>query len=152
MCKVQQPLIQWLSVFLSVALSVLMVVPAIAAEKNWSAAGDAATWSDDDNWSPAAEPTSADDVSIDAESAAVTCTETFKAKSVTVGGRETSTLTTNNFIFGTVSPDSVLDIGILTRSGGTITLTGAGTVTVQGQYEDSEESLTDEPSFLFWIE
>jgi len=133
-------------------LVLVITSTAIAEEKNWSAAGDAATWSDDDNWSPVAAPTSADDVLIDAESAAVTCTETFKAKSITVGGRETSTMTSDNFIFGTISPDSGSDIGILTRSGGTITLTGSGTVTVQGKYQDSEESLVPEPSFMFWVE
>ncbi len=126
--------------------------PLQAAEKNWAGGGDGSTWSDDDNWSPAAEPTTADDVLIDVENAAVTCDETFKAKSIIVGGRETSTLTTNNFVFGTVAPAETSDTALMTRSGGTITLTGAGTITLQGQYKDSEETLDPEPSFLFWVE
>lgn len=133
-------------------LVLLLASTAMADEKVWSASGDASTWSDKDNWSPDGIPKKKDDVLIDTEDAAVTCDKTFKAKSITVGGRETSTLTSNNFIFGTVSPDSGSDIAVTTRSGGTITLTGAGTITVQGQYKDSEESLVPEPSFMFWIE
>jgi len=128
------------------------VVPTEAAEKNWAGGGDSSTWPDDDNWSPAAEPTTADDVLIDVENATVTCDETFKAKSIIVGGRETSNITTNNFIFGTVSPDETSDVAMMTRSGGTITLTGAGTITLTGRYKDSEESLDPEPSFMFWLE
>lgn len=123
-----------------------------AAEKNWSGAGDGSSWSDDDNWSPASCPTTTDDVSIDVEGAKVVAPETFKAKSITIGGRETSSLTSNNFVFGKVSPDSGSDTAILNRKGGTFTLKGAGTVTVQGQYKDSEESLVAEPSFMFWLE
>ena len=140
-----------ISIFVAICIIFVFVSTAIAAEKNWAAAGDGSTWSDDDNWSPAAAPTTADDVLIDTEGAAVTCAETFKAKSVIVGGRETSSLTSNNFIFGTVAPDSSSDVSMMTRSGGTITLKGAGTVTVQGQYKDSEETLVPEPSFMFWI-
>ena len=142
-----------LLVFLSVVLSVLLGSSGVyAAEKNWSGAGDGSSWSDDDNWSPASAPTSADEALIDMDGASVVCTETFNAKSVTIGGNETITLTSNNFIFGTISPGSGSLVAILNRSGGTYTLKGAGIVTVKGQYKDSEESLVAEPSFMFWIE
>ena len=130
----------------------ILTGPAVSEDKTWSASGDGTNWSDEDNWTPAVEPASGDDILIDAGDAAVVCTETFKAKSITMGGRETPSLTSNNFIFGTVSPDSGSGIAVLNRSGGTITLKGAGTLTLQGQYKDSEESLTPEPSFMFWIE
>jgi len=123
-----------------------------AAEKNWSGSGDGASWSDDDNWYAAVEPSSVDDVLIDINDATVICSETFLAKSITIAGREDVTLTANNFVFGTVSPDEASDVAILNRSGGKFTLTGAGVVTLQGQYKDSEESLVAEPNFMFWIE
>jgi len=135
-----------------ITLYTLHITQSFAAEKNWSAGGDGSDWADDDNWSPAAAPSSADDVSIDIADGAVTCGQTFYAKSITLGGRETCALASNNFIFGTVAPDSTSDVAILNRSGGTITLTGAGTVTMRGKYQDSEETLDPEPSFLFWIQ
>ena len=156
LCKVTLGYIRLLKItallMLFITLYTLHFTQAYAEEKNWCATGDGSTWSDDDNWSPAAAPTSSDDVLIDVSDASVECAETFAAKSITIGGRESTTLASNNFVFGTISPDSGSDIGILTRSGGTFTLTGAGTITVQGQYKDSEETLTPEPSFMFWLE
>lgn len=141
----------WELVIISVAISILLVSPAIAAEKNWSASGDGSSWSDDDNWYPEEAPALSDDVVIDTEDASVVCGETFNAKSITVGGRETSTLTSENFIYGNVVPDTTSDIAISSREKGTITLKGAGILTLKGQYKDSEESLTPEPSFIFSI-
>ncbi|MBU4342805.1 MAG: hypothetical protein KJ902_04290 [Candidatus Omnitrophica bacterium] len=135
-----------------VCITFIFISIGYAEEKNWSGAGDGSSWSDDDNWSPASAPTSADEALIDTDGASVVCTETFNAKSVTIGGNEAITLTSNNFIFGTISPGSGSLVAILNRSGGTYTLKGAGIVTVKGQYKDSEESLVAEPSFMFWIE
>ena len=143
---------QQISGLISTLICVLILLPAAeAADKTWSGSGDGTSWSDDDNWSPAVAPTSADAVSIDTEETSVVCDETFSAKSVTIGGRETSTLTSSNFIYGTVTPDSTSDIAISNRKDGKFTLQGAGIVTVKGQYKDSEESLISEPSFMFWI-
>jgi len=142
---------KWLSVLLLVVFSVLFATVACADEKVWSAGGDETTWSDDDNWFPAVEPNSEDDVTIDMEDASVTCTETFKAKSIVVGGRTSSTLTSNNFVYGTVTPDSASDVALDNKKGGTIILKGAGTLTLGGQYRSSEESLISEPSFMFWV-
>ena len=122
-----------------------------AAEKNWSGGGDGSTWVDDDNWSGAVAPSASDDVLIDVENVSVICNETFKAKSIIVGGRETSRLTTNDFIFGEVKPASTSGVAMMTRSGGTVTLSGAGILTLGGKYQDSEETLDPEPSFMFWV-
>ncbi|MFH1504686.1 MAG: hypothetical protein ABIH08_04805 [Candidatus Omnitrophota bacterium] len=137
---------------LAIFLLLLISVSLPAEDKSWSGSGDGVNWADDDNWFIDVEPTNADDVSIDLNGASVTCTETFSAKSITLGGRETSDLISNNFVFGTVSPDSTSDIAILNRSGGVFTLKGSGVVTLQGSYKDSEESLTSEPSFMFWVQ
>ena len=140
-----------LLVFLFVFISVLgFSVTATAGDKIFGAGGDGTSWSDDDNWFPATEPTLTDDVLIDGEDNAVVLTQTFKAKSITIGGHEIATLTSNNFVFGTISPESTSDTAISVRPGGTFTLKGAGMVTVQGQYKDTQESLSDEPSFYFW--
>jgi len=141
-----------LSVF-SVVLSVLMFATATYAEdKAWTGAGDGSSWSDLDNWQPAAVPTSDDDVTIDAEEASIVCTQTFEAKSVTVGGKQTASLVSNSFVFGTIAPDSVSDPAIVNRKGGKIILKGPGTLTLQGQYKGSKETLVTEPSFIFWLE
>lgn len=122
-----------------------------AAEKNWSGGGDGTTWSDDDNWFPAVTPATTDDVTIDVEGASVVCTQTFKARSITVGGRTSCTLTSNNFVYGTVTPDFTSDVALYNKRDGTVTLKGAGTITLGGEYKDSEEVLTPEPSFMFQI-
>lgn len=137
---------------LFITLYTLHITPVVyAEEKIWSGAGDGWSWSDDDNWSPTVVPTEADGVLIDVEDASLICTETFKAKSITIGGRQTSKLTSNNFIFGLISPASGSAIAILNRRGGTLTLKGAGILTLRGQYKDSEEALAVSPSFMFWI-
>jgi hypothetical protein len=142
-----------LFVFIFVFISVLMGFSAEAAEKNWSGAGDGALWSDDDNWSPAVAPTGADDVLIDIEGASAACDQTFAAKSVTLGGRETAALTIQDFVYGDIAPATGSTTAFLNRSGGTFRLQGAaGTVTLSGGYKDSEETLVSEPSFMFWVE
>lgn len=124
-----------------------------AADTTWSGSGDGTNWSDADNWFPAAEPTTENDVLIDMKDILVECTQNFQAKSLTIGGRETSTLAINNFIFGAIAPDVGSDIAILNRRRGIFIFKGAGgTVTVKGQYRDSNESLALEPSFMFWFE
>jgi len=130
----------------------LTVLPLLAGEKTWNAAGDGEVWSDDDNWLPAVAPTSSDDVVISSINSTATCSETFEAKSITVGGRGQSTLVSEDFIFGSVTPETTSNIGILNRQDGKLVLKGAGTLTVRGQYKDTEESLTSQPSFLFWVE
>lgn len=135
-----------------VCIAFLLASAVYAAEKNWDAGGDGSDWSDGDNWHPAGIPTLADDIVIDSEDAEVTCSQTFKAKSITVGGRETSKLTSENFVYGTVEPDATSDVAMLCRPGGTIKLKKAGVLTLKGQYMDSEETLAAEPSFIFWVE
>lgn len=124
-----------------------------AAEKTWSGGGDGETWSDEDNWFPVSVPATQDDVVIDAENADVKCKSTFKAKSVTIGSRETSNLTIENFIFGTIAPASGSDTAISNNKEGKIILEGAaGKLSLKGKYLDSQQSLAfDEPSFIFWV-
>lgn len=123
-----------------------------AEEKNWSGEADETNWSNDDNWFPDAVPSSQDDVVIDKENADVKCAATFKAQSLTIGARETSTLTSENFVFGTIAPDSSSAVAISNNLNGKIILKGVGTVMVKGKYEDSEGTLAyKEPTFIFWI-
>ena len=140
-----------LIVFLLISGIILTASSAAAAEKTWSAAGDGINWADDDNWSSSVAPTSVDDVLIDSEGASVSCAGTFKCKSLTIGGRNASSLTSNNFVFGQISPETGDDVSILNRSGGTLVLKGSGILTVEGQYKDSEEVSIAEPSFMFWV-
>ncbi|MBL7071970.1 MAG: hypothetical protein ISS26_07380 [Candidatus Omnitrophica bacterium] len=136
-----------------ITLAVIFICArADAAPKTWGGAGDASLWADPDNWTPSTIPTSADTVLIDTPDASVTCDRTFKAKTITIGGDESSTLRSDDFIYGTVEPDVSSAIAVLNRPGGHIILTGAGTLTLKGQYKDSEAALEDEPSFIFWIE
>ena len=77
---------------------------------------------------------------------------TFNAKSITLGGRGTSTLTVEDFIYGTIAPSATSDTAFWNRSGGKIVLNKVGKVTIRGTYKDSEDTPTPEPSFLFWAE
>lgn len=135
-----------------VCFACILISPVEAAEKTWVGSGDAATWADDDNWYESGAPSLSDDVVIDVEDATVNCSQTFYANSITLGGREGATLISNNYIYGTVQPGSTSDEAVHIRSGGTLILTGSGTLTVKGQYKDSEELSADEPSFMFWLE
>jgi len=124
----------------------------IAGEKQWSAAGDAVSWEDASNWYPAVLPTGSDDASIDAENASALASKTFVAKTVTVGGRKESIFTTNDFIYGTITPDKNTDNALYIRKDGSVTLKGAGDITLKGAFKNSEESLSSEPSFMFGAE
>ncbi len=123
-----------------------------AEDRVFNAEGDGTSWSDDNNWSPAIAPTIADDVLINMENGSVVCTQTFKARSVTIGGSWDSILTSDNFIFGAISPDSTSDIAVHNRKGGIFRLISVGTVILRGQYKDSQESPVAQPSFIFSTE
>lgn len=135
-------------------LSVLLVISVSAADKTWSGGSDGVSWSDQDNWYPSEVPTANDDVLIDIEDGQISANQTFTAKSITIGGREVTILTTDSFVFGTIEPDEVTDSAIINRSGGKITLSGSGVITLKGKYESSKQASTiiSEPSFMFWIE
>ena len=122
-----------------------------AVDKNWVGAGDVKTWEDGKNWNPASAPTSADDVTISLKDAYATATRTFEAKSVTVGGAANSIFGTNDFIYGTISTDSPSDIALYIKKGGTVILTGQGTITLKGSFKNSEETVSGEESFMFQL-
>jgi len=148
---------QWFSVFSSVVFSVLLSVfisvsPVRAEEKTWNAGGDGVFWADDKNWFMQGEPTAQDDVMIDSKDVAVIAGETYHARSLSLGGKEGSQFTTNNFVYGTIAPQSGDDVAVENRSGGLMILKGsAGRVVLKGQYLDNEEKLTAEPRFMFRV-
>ena len=132
-------------------LAFFFTTPSFAAEKVWTGATDT-DWHNEDNWNPASVPGPADNVVVDLTGAAVVVSQTFQAKTLTVGGLREGTVTSENFIFGTVAPAAATDVAIENRKEGVLTLQGAGTLTLTGAYKDSEETLSSEPSFLFWLE
>lgn len=135
-----------------ICIVLMFASSAYAEDKTWSGSGDGTSWTDADNWFPENEPTLSSDVAIDSEDASVVCDETFNAKSVSIGGRNTSQLTAQNFIYGTIEPASTSDNAILNQSGGTFKLQGSGVMTLRGTYTDTEGTLVSEPSFMFWVE
>ena len=133
-------------------LTSLISMPVYAAEKQWSGGGDAASWEDSSNWSPLGVPSASDDVTIDTKSADVVATKTFNAKTLAVGGRQESNFTTQDFVYGTMSPSAHTDIGLHIKKDGFVTLKGSGDITLKGSFKNSEESLPSEPSFMFLAE
>lgn len=128
-------------------------MPVYAADKSWTGAGDGASWADNQNWFSVGVPTSADDVMIDFNNAGVICGKTFEAKSITMGGANTSALTSNDFIYGTVVPSSGSDNALYIRKNGTVTLKGPGTLTLKGKFKNSEEEgPPGEEAFMFTLE
>ncbi|MDD5270858.1 MAG: hypothetical protein PHE80_06710 [Candidatus Omnitrophica bacterium] len=125
---------------------------AYCADKNWIGAGDASTWADPKNWNPEGAPTSADDVTIDLEGSSASASETFEAKSVTVGGGNTSVFSTENFVYGEISTASPSDEALYIKKAGTVVLNGAGTITLRGMFKNTEETVTGEESFMFTLE
>ena len=123
-----------------------------AAEKTWNANEGETDWFEDGNWFPQEAPTSADDATISSPNATVDISQTFNAKSITVGGTQPCSLNIDNFVSGLVAPDANTDIAILNRRDGVIKIKGsAGTTKLKGTYKDSEESLADQPSFVFYV-
>lgn len=127
-------------------------ISAYPEEKNWTGFGDTSQWYEAQNWSPGSVPGSTSQVKIDSEDIDVTITQTFEAKSITLGGRYSSSLTSQDFVYGTIAPDNSSDSAILVRKGGHVILKGPGVITLEGSYTDSEEELESQPSFLFWVE
>ena len=138
----------------SILLSVVffLAFSVYAEEKQWSGGGDATYWKDEDNWSPAAVPTAADNATISKESASVYADETFNANELTVGGRGSAAFSSENFVYGEISPDAATDIALYIRKDGEVTLKGAGTLTLKGAFKNSQETLTSEPGFMFGVE
>jgi len=133
---------------------IVLTVSAIAADKTWGSGGDETSWSDQYNWYPAEVPTISDDVLIDIEDGSITVDQTFTAKSITIGGGESTTVTTESFVFGDVEPDAVTDSAIINRYGGKLTLSGVGVITLKGTYESMKDASASisEPSFMLWVE
>lgn len=143
----------WLLVFIFVGISVFLVYPVGAADKEWISAGDGTSWVDGKNWRPEGIPGLSDNVTIDYKDASVTCNRTFEAKSITVGGTTSSTLTKNDFISGTISPSSTSDDALHIRKNGLVTLKEKGTITLKGKFKStSEEGYPGEESFMFTLE
>lgn len=147
------------SVLISVIISVMFIfscaISAWADTKQWSGEYDLSSWNKDNNWFPAGVPTTANDVIINGQSYNVVISDTakvFKAKSIAMGGRQASTLTASNFVYGLISPADTADIALYTKKGGDVTLEGAGTITMTGSYKNSEETVPDEPAFVFKAE
>ena len=136
------------------ALLSLNACPMVMAEdKSWNAGGDQSDWFDDANWLPAGKPTASDDVKIDMLSASSTLSQAFDIKSLTLGGKKASTLTVSNFVPGNVKPASVSNIAVLNRKNGHLILKGsAGKITLNGMYKDSEEVISEEPSFMLYVQ
>jgi hypothetical protein len=135
------------------AMTVFFTVPAFAADKNWNASGDAADWTDDQNWSSWGVPTAADDVSLNYQDASVNVTQTFNAKTLTLGSNRNSTMTVEDFITGTVAPAASSDVAVLNAQQGKLILKGpAGKVTLKGQYKESDQTLADQPSLIFYAQ
>ncbi|MDD2703082.1 MAG: hypothetical protein PHC33_03645 [Candidatus Omnitrophica bacterium] len=137
-------------------LSVLLFLSAVAlyaGEKQWSGAGGGASaWEDAGNWFPAEVPDAGDDVFIDAE-AGVSVSDTFSAKSLTIGGRADPQFFIGNFIYGTFAPEENTDNALYIRKGGVVNLADfAGALVLKGSLKLSDESLPDEPAFMFLAE
>jgi hypothetical protein len=144
-------IIALISLFVMAAFAAATAV-AYCADKNWVGAGDASTWADGKNWHPQGEPTSVDDVTIDLKDASATAAKTFESKSVTVGGGNNSTFSTEDFIYGNIVPGSSSDEALYIRKDGTVVLRGAGTITLKGMFKNTEESVIGEESFMFTLE
>ena len=122
-----------------------------AAEKVFSGAGDGSAWTDKDNWFSTGIPTANDSVVIDLSNASVTVSKDFKAQSIIIGGKTTSTFTSQDFVYGEITPASSADAAIYIRKNGTVTLKGSGTITAKGSFKNSEEALVSEPSVMILL-
>ncbi len=119
--------------------------------KTWTGFADDFFWHQAENWSPSSVPALTNEVTIDS-GVDVKIDQTFEVGSITLGGSSRSSLISQNFIYGTISPASSSDSAVLVRKEGHLILKGPGVITLEGSYFDSEEELDSQPSFLFWVE
>ena len=135
------------------AMTVVLITPAQAADRNWNAGGDASTWTDKDNWLEAAAPTVSDNAVVDQSNASATVSQDFKVKSITLGKKRSSVLNVNNFVTGGIEPAKTEDDALFAGKKGKIVMKGtAGKITLKGAYKDSEAVLPDEPTFMFYAQ
>lgn len=140
------------SLFFLILFSFFFLPLCHAAEKSWNASGDQVDWFDDANWNPATTPEASDDTMVNLRDASVTVGQNFEVSSLTIGGKHESTVSTNNFVNGTIKPASTSDLAVFNRKDGHLVLKGsAGKITLQGAYKDSEEIIPDEPSFMLIV-
>ena len=123
-----------------------------AEDKEWIGIGDGVSWEDSTNWSPAGKPSLADKVTIDSNDAQVVVAETFKAKFLIIGGRETSSFFVQEFVSGDITPTEKTDDALYIHKGGSVKLTGPGTITLNGTFRNTEKALETEPAFMFTVE
>ena len=138
---------------LLLAMTFLFVPKASCEDKSWNAGGDKTDWFDDANWLPAAKPTASDDTLVDMLDADVDISQTFAAKSLTLGGKKPSALTVDNFVTGEIAPANKTDVSLHNRRDGFILMKGsAGKMTLKGTYKSSREAVPDEPSFMLYVQ
>jgi hypothetical protein len=136
------------------ALSLFLIFSSFsyAEDKTWNADSAQTDWFDVSAWMPTGVPDASDDVLMDKLDSNAMIGQDFHLKSLTLGGKKTSTVTVNNFVAGNVKPANSTDVAILNRRGGHMVLKGsAGKVTLNAAYKDSEEVVPEEPSFMFYV-
>ena len=143
------------SSFSAILIFVMVVgfcAPAFAEDKSWNAEGDGVDWFDPANWLSIGKPQSTDNAKVDLKDASVDVGQAFEAKSLTIGGKKTSTVNVSNFVSGTLEPDGVEDEALIVRKDGKIIIKGStGTITMKGTYKDSEEVIPEEPGFMVYV-
>ena len=123
-----------------------------AEDKSWNAEGDGVDWFDPANWLAIGKPQSTDNAKVDLKDASVDVGQAFEAKSLTIGGKKTSTVNVSNFVSGTLEPDSVDGEALIVRKDGKIIIKGStGKITMKGTYKDSEEIIPEEPGFMVYV-
>ena len=130
----------------------LTAASAAAEDKTWNADSAQTNWFDGINWLPEGAPGASDDVVLDKLDSSVAIGGDFNVKSLTIGGKKNSTLTTNNFVIGEVKPANTTDIAVLNRRNGKLILKGsAEKIKLKGAYKDSEEVIPDEPGLMLYV-
>ena len=138
----------WIPAFAGMTAVVMLATPAYAEVKTFSGGGDGLTWHDVLNWFANGVPAQTDAVTVDKASATLSIKKDFLAQSITVGGKTTSALSAESFVYGTVVPTGtgVTTPALWIRKGGTVVLHGSGVVTLKGAFKNTEQSLQSEPS------
>ena len=131
---------------------------AYAAAVSWDGGGGGTDWCTDANWSNDAEPTSADDVTVDTAvtvttSGCVTEVHTLNFSTLTVGGTAAATLQIQANI-GTGGSITIGNLGTVTQKNATTqTITGTLTVNSGGvlNHTDNTTEVSASPSYAVKI-
>lgn len=143
-------------VLISISMSIFFVYSgpgnAWAQSILWLGNGDAVSFEDAANWLPVGVPNPGNDVELTINKSNIIVSESFKIRSLSIGGKSDINLLIDDFVIGEIAPEENTDVALYIRHGANVVLKGDGQIRLNGSFKNSEETLITSPAFMFMAE